>query len=61
MEKKSNINIFFRRFEKVDFDKVFKKEGVTKWRDGNEYGIHAWGYEKLYEYLKMVVNEIKAS
>ncbi len=33
-----------------DYDVLFKSENTTKWKEG----IHAWGYDKLTEYLKKI-------
>lgn len=49
---------FFDGFDNVDFENIFKNENVTKGNHSEGYNIHAWGYEKLYEYLQMVANEI---
>jgi len=49
--RKRVINIEFQdNFRKFDLLKLFAKEDVTK----DQNSIHAWGYEKFYEYLKKV-------
>ncbi len=45
-------------FKNIDFEELFKTEDVTKGRTNNKYYIHAWGKDKAYEYLKLVLNEV---
>ena len=39
-------------------DELFGSENVTKWKEGKKRGIHAWGNEKAYEYLKKVLKAV---
>jgi len=41
-------------YKSFDFSETFKDEDVTKWENGKKRGIHAWGKDKAYEYLKTV-------
>ena len=42
-------------------NKLFGAEDVTKWESGGKRGIHAWGEEKAYEYLKAVLKAVNPS
>ena len=42
-------------YKPFDFEKLFDSEDVTKWINDGKRGIHAWGKEKAYEYLKKVL------
>ena len=33
---------------------LFGTEDVTKWKEGEKRGIHAWGDAKAFEYLEKV-------
>ena len=45
-------------YKSFDMNKLFGNEDVTKWKKGGKRGIHAWGKEKAYEYLKKVLETI---
>lgn len=52
--RKRVINItFMENFAPFDME-IFAQENVTKDVEGDRRTIHAWGYEKLYEYLNLV-------
>lgn len=42
-------------YKYFDMNELFATENVTKWEENGKHGIHAWGDEKAYEYLKKVV------
>lgn len=47
-----------KNYKPFDMNALFGTEDVTKWdREGNR-GIHAWGKEKAYEYLKKVLESV---
>lgn len=57
--RKRVINItFMENFVQFNFNKLFAKENVTKDVEGKCRTIHAWGKDKLYEYLTAVEKEI---
>lgn len=45
-------------YKPFDFDELFKEENVTKWVENGKRGIHAWGKDMAYEYLKKVLNAV---
>lgn len=45
-------------YKPFDMNKLFGTEDVTKWEDGGKRGIHAWGNDKAYEYLKKVLENV---
>lgn len=45
-------------YKHFDMNELFGAEDVTKWEKGGKRGIHAWGNEKAYEYLKKVLETV---
>lgn len=45
-------------YKPFDMDTLFHAEDVTKWEENGKRGIHAWGDEKAYEYLKKVLETV---
>lgn len=45
-------------YKPFDMDELFSTENVTQWEDGGKRGIHAWGNDKAYEYLKKVLDTV---
>lgn len=45
-------------YKPFDINELFGTEEVTKWGNGRKRGIHAWGYDKAYEYLKKVLEAV---
>lgn len=45
-------------YKSFDMNKLFGTEDVTKWENGGKRGIHAWGNDKAYEYLKKVLDTV---
>lgn len=45
-------------YKPFDMNELFGTEDVTKWKKGGKRGIHAWGNEKAYEYLKKVLDTV---
>lgn len=45
-------------YKPFDMNKLFDTEDVTKWENGGKRGIHAWGNDKAYEYLKKVLETV---
>ncbi|MBR6688458.1 MAG: hypothetical protein IKL68_00370 [Clostridia bacterium] len=45
-------------YKPFDMNELFADENVTKWIETNKCGIHAWGREKAYEYLKKVREKV---
>lgn len=48
-------------YKQFDMDELFGIEDVTKWEENGKRGIHAWGREKAYEYLKNVRSTVNPS
>lgn len=45
-------------YKPFDMNELFGTEDVTKWETGGKRGIHAWGNDKAYEYLKKVLETV---
>ncbi len=45
-------------YKPFDINELFGTEDVTKWENGGKRGIHAWDYDKAYEYLKKVLETV---
>lgn len=46
-------------YKPFNLNSLFAEEDVTKWTDeSGKRGIHAWGKEKAYEYLKKVLEKV---
>lgn len=45
-------------YKPFDMDELFATEEVTKWERDGKHGIHAWGKDKAYEYLKKVLKAV---
>ena len=45
-------------YKTFDMDRLFSAEDVTKWKKCGKRGIHAWGSEKAFEYLKKVLETV---
>lgn len=45
-------------YKPFDMSELFSTEDVTKWEENGKRGIHAWGDEKAYEYLKKVLKAV---
>lgn len=45
-------------YKPFDMNELFGTEDVTKWENGGKRGIHAWGNDKAYEYLKKVLETV---
>lgn len=45
-------------YKPFDINELFKAENVTKWEKDGKCGIHAWGEEKAFEYLKKVLKSV---
>lgn len=45
-------------YKHFDMNKLFGEEDVTKWEKRGKRGIHAWGNDKAYEYLKKVLQTV---
>ena len=41
-------------YKAFDMKELFGTEDVTKWKEGEKRGIHAWGDAKAFEYLEKV-------
>lgn len=41
-------------YKPFDLEEIFSGKNVTKWQEDGKRGIHAWGNDKAYEYLKKV-------
>ena len=48
-------------YKPFDMNELFGSEDVTKWEEGGKRGIHAWGKEKAYEYLKKALKTVNPS
>ena len=44
-----------KNYKPFDMEELFGTEDVTKWEEDGKRGIHAWGKDKAYEYLKKVL------
>ena len=42
-------------YKPFNFEETFQSEDVTKWEEGGRRGIHAWGRDDAYKYLKTVL------
>ncbi len=47
-----------KNFKPFDMEELFGSENVTKWEDGGIRGIHAWGRDKAYDYIKKVLETL---
>lgn len=45
-------------YKPFDMNELFGTEDVTKWEEDGKRGIHAWGKDKAYEYLKKVLDVV---
>lgn len=45
-------------YKPFDMKELFDTEDVTKWESGGRRGIHAWGEEKAFEYLRKVLKAV---
>ena len=45
-------------YKSFDMEEFFGAEDTTKWEKNGKRGIHAWGKDKTYEYLKKVLNTV---
>ena len=45
-------------YKPFDMNELFRTEDVTKWVNGGKRGIHAWGSDKAFEYLKKVLKTV---
>lgn len=45
-------------YKPFDMNELFSTEDVTKWEEGGKRGIHAWGKDKAYKYLKKVLDVV---
>ena len=48
-----------KNYKPFDLNKLFGNEDVTKWEEDGKRGIHAWGEDKAYEYLKRVLKTVR--
>lgn len=45
-------------YKPFDMKELFGTEDVTKWEKDGKRGIHAWGQEKAFEYLRNVLKNV---